>query len=223
MKAHPPLLLSALLFTLPAILCAQLPSGKHSLGLDAAVMSSGGSGTAHAGYHQNIPKSPHEATNKDFSQKHTQESGLALDVSVRNFGQQADHAKLEWYFFANPIGKGENFIFDQGSQQVTIAPGSTSKIPVESKELHSAVVKQLHTTNAVNGLGQHIPPSASVHKTGSLADGWIVRLVTDDGIAAVKASSPTLEALGKSDEQLAAFKHQGPGGGAKGGKGGKKK
>jgi hypothetical protein len=194
---------------------------RHSLNMEAAVMSSGGSSIAKTGLRLDPGGKPlgggwTTAQQRDYSQKRNKESAIGLDVQVRNVGRTADQAKLDWFFFARPVKDGDLYIFDRGSKDITVDASSTLKVPLESKALHSSTVKQLHTTNGVNALGNHIPPSASVQKRGSVVGGWIVRLIVDGDVAVVRASSPSLEARGKNDDHLGGGKVQAAKGKAKG-------
>src|SRR4051794_398703 len=177
----------------------------HSLGMDTNVTSTGASTDSSSGLHIGLGGKPLgngwvTATTKDYSQKRKKADGIGIDVEIRNLSREHDSAKLEWYFFAQRIdGKGEDYLFDQGSEAVTLDPNSTTKFDLQSESLHSEVVKKLHTTNGVNKLGQHIQPSASVQKSGSKLAGWIVRLMVDGAPLIVKASSPSYETLGQGD------------------------
>ncbi len=187
---------------------AQLPA-THSLSMDATVTSTGGATKSSSALKTDLGGQPVlggiAAETDDYTQKRAKESGIALLVQVRNLGRAPDSAKVEWYFFAKPIEKGREYIFDSGNQNITVAPATAESIPVKSAPIKSLVVKQLHTTDGVNSLGQQILPSASVKKTGSTVGGWIVRLIIDGKPGQIRASSPSLETLAKNESALSTY------------------
>jgi hypothetical protein len=187
---------------------AELPTATgHSLSLDAAVISSGGASNAKSGLKLDPGGVPlgggwSTAEQRDYKQARNKQSAIGLRVEVRNLSSIADHAELDWCFVARPVGKGEDRVFESGQQKIAIDASSTEKFELRSKALKSSVVKELHTTNGVNALGDPIPPSASVHRSGETVGGWIVRLIIDNRVAQVRASSPSLEAIGRREGQI---------------------
>jgi hypothetical protein len=65
--------------------------------------------------------------------------------------------------------------------------------------------RHLHTDSGTSATGAPIPPSASTTKTGAKVSGWMVRLIVEGKVLAVRASSPTLEDLAKNDAALASY------------------
>jgi len=177
---------------------------NHSFTLDVHVTSTGGE--SHAGNGANTNAFAHQAGQavvENFSSHRDHESAIGLAADIRNLAQTADHATLEWYFFGKPVDKPEEFIFDNGSQEISLAGGGSVKVPVESKELKSHEEK--HASVAKNAIGPGPHKSASVKKTGSKISGWLVRIVVDGKPAVVRGSSPSLEEAGRSDTRLAGF------------------
>ena len=72
----------------------------------------------------------------------------------------------------------------------------------------SQVVKESHTPSGPNSAGQTFAPTGSMTKSGATVGGWIVRLIVDGKTFQVRASSPGLETIGKSDASLSAFPRQ---------------
>jgi hypothetical protein len=172
-----------------------------SLTMEASVTSTGGASNAKSGLHTSAGAVTGDFTTQDFSQKQDQNEALGLAVEVRNLGGAADSATVDWYFFARSVKKGEGqYIFDHGTKPVQLTAGGGAQIPVQSASLHNTIEKKLHLSNDPNS-----NPSASVHKSGAVVTGWIVRLVADGKPLIVKASAPSLEELGRDDEMLAAY------------------
>jgi hypothetical protein len=186
---------------------AELPARTgHSLSLDAAVISSGGASNAKSGLRLDPGGFPLgggwvTAEQRDYKQARNKQSAVGLAVQVRNLSRIADHAELDWCFIARPVGKGEDRVFESGQQKIAIDANSTAKFELRSKPLKSSVVKELHTTTGVDVFGKPIPPSASVQRSGETVGGWIVRLIIDNRVAQVRASSPSLEAIGRKEGQ----------------------
>jgi hypothetical protein len=165
----------------------------HSLSLQAVVRSSGGGG----GTAGDVKVGSGTGSAKSFTQTQERDRAVGLEVEVRNLARVADKAKLEWYFYAKPItGASEVSVFDQGSSDLTIEAGSSSKLTVTSKELHSSVERK----SGPSGKGKTVKaPKNTVEKTGDKLAGWLVRVVADGKPIAIKASSPTFERLGAGD------------------------
>ena len=91
---------------------------------------------------------------------------------------------------------------------MALPAGRSQSFPLEAQELVEKDERHLHINKGVAN-GRAIPPAASTKKTGSKFDGWMVRLVADGQVLAVRASSPALEELGKNDAALASYpKHE---------------
>jgi hypothetical protein len=194
---------------------AQTPAAPphHSLSLEADVSGSGGASKAKTGLKEDLGGKPlgngwSTSEQKDYNSSRNKKSGVDLEVEVHNLAAAPDSAKLEWYFIGEPVGKDKPFIYDQGSQDVTLTAGQSQSFPLEAKELTEKDERHLHIDKGLIN-GRPVPPAASTKKKGSKFDGWMVRLVADGQILAVRASSPALEELGKNDAALASYpKHE---------------
>src|SRR6476660_690977 len=75
---------------------------RHSLSLDAVVHTSGGGSSTSSEAKAGSSRKP------NLTQVQEHDSGVGLEVEVRNLAQVQDRAKLEWYFYAKPVaGDGE--------------------------------------------------------------------------------------------------------------------
>lgn len=187
--------------TLPA----QSPGRKHSLSMDVRPISSGGAtrsksnlniheGQQYPGYYQ--------TQDQNFSSTRKRGSGVGLAVEVRNLSRFTDQVELEWYFLGKPARGGDLFVFDLGSRPLSVGSASREIVEIESDRLTSTVEKTLNFRSGYDGGFQNNLPSASVKKSGSKVAGWIVRLMADNQVLQVRASSPSLERLGQDGEQL---------------------
>lgn len=181
----------------------------HSLNMEAHPVSAGGSGKASSGLHvaQSIPLGGGWSTADvhTYSQHQSKDSSVGLEVVVRNLAHNPDTAKLDWYFFARSIDGKKEFLFDRGETAVQIAAGVENNYQVRSKAVHSSITKTLETHRGVNGLGQNLPDSATVHKSGSKVEGWLVRLLVDGRPTVIRASSPSFETLGQTNSSIGSY------------------
>jgi hypothetical protein len=200
--------LLALAWPLPA----QRPStaAHHSLSLEANVTETGGASKASTTLNQDPGGKPlaggsTSAEQDDYKSNRTKNSGLGLDVKVRNLAPAQDQATIEWYFFGKAVEKnnlGKEFIFDTGSKQISINPGAEEDLPVRSSDLTMKEERHLHINTGTSSTGGAIPPAASTKKSGAKVSGWMVRLIAEGKVLAVRASSTTLEDLAKNDGAL---------------------
>lgn len=195
---------------------AQTPTAPlvshHALGLEVRVTATGGESQARSGLKLDPGGIPlgggwSTAETRDYSQHREQYSAITLAADVNNLGTVPENAKIDWYFFGQSIDTRhpKDFEFEQGHQDLSLAPGSRNAFTIKSRPLKSTVTKELHTTNGVNSIGMAIPPSASVKKTGSKLYGWIVRLLVDGNPLIIRASSPALEALAADENRLEGY------------------
>jgi hypothetical protein len=140
--------------------------------------------------------------------RRSQASGVGLDVEVRNLARNQDGATVEWYIFGKSVDGRQQFIFDQGKQPVTIPPAGSETVAIDSKSLVSNVDRQItQRTGYVDGT-RATATAASTTRSGSKVAGWVVRLVADDQVLQVRASSPSLEAIGKNSAALTDYPRQ---------------
>ncbi len=175
-------------------------ASRHSLGLDVRVVSSGGpvrrtSDASFGGNRTTVAKD-------SYSKSRDTTSGAGLLVEVRNLSAASDTARVEWYFFGKGVTKnGDDFIASIGSREVTVPPADAQKIEVDSPEFTSFEERNLTLTKTKGGSGRGM----STKKGGARMSGWMVRLLVDGQVAAVRASSPSMEAAGRDPAKLAAY------------------
>lgn len=139
------LLFSTLLGLLGTFAASGQAPRPHSLSLDATATAAGGS----TQLSQGKGGSKGSSSSRSTTQTLLTSSKEAIQISVRNFGTVPDTAHVEWYFIAAPVvnapGKSlteQQFAFDQGSRDISLAPGGTQVIPVESEEVTSKVLRR---------------------------------------------------------------------------------
>lgn len=187
-----------------SFLIASAAGADHSLSIDVRPVSSGGATrtSSELKVDQGRKKSGLKARDQKYSTTRERGSGIGLDVEVRNLRHQPDTATVEWYLFARSLDGGDPFIFDRGSEVVTIGAASREFVNIDSIELTGTIQKNLTLRAGKSGGVQNSGSAASVKKSGSKVAGWIVRLVADQRVLQVRASSPSLEAIGKDASQL---------------------
>lgn len=173
---------------------------RHSLGLDVRAVSSGGPvrRTSDASFDGNRTT----VAKDSYSKSRDTTSGAGLLVEVRNLSSTPDTARVEWYFFGEGVTKNaDDFIAAIGSRDVTVPPAAAQKIEVDSPEFTSYEERSLTITKSKGGSGRGM----STKKGGARMSGWMVRLLVDGQVAAVRASSPGMEAAGRDPAKLAAY------------------
>lgn len=191
---------------------------RHSLSMDAKAVASGGPSRVRLDKSQTgldgkprrngTPISPTETfTETRYSRERTKNSAIRLEVEVRNLARVADEATLEWYFLARPLEGGGLYIAEEGTQDVTILPGSYRKLPVQSGAVGSGTHRVLEVRRIRDNSGQTTASAAAaaVEKTGSVMGGWIVRLIVEGRPMVVRASSKELQMIGENEGSLIAL------------------
>ena len=138
----------------------------------------------------------------------------SLQVNVRNFGTVPDQAQVEGYFIAQYVGhpwpKGtsdyvqnlpQEYVFDHPVKPLAVAAGGTGSLTLDSVEVRTMLTKFASTTTGYYNPGSS-SSVASTNEVGTKVRGWIVRLVADGKVLAVRASTSTYEELGKDDTRL---------------------
>ncbi len=204
-------LMAVAFLALGGLCAAQLPT-NHSLSLSVNVTATGGAANSSGSVLANAGGVPLgggwvSAQTIDASQTRVQGSGISLTVQVRNLGRTLDSAKLEWYFVARRVGsKGKDYMFENDSQDIKVDAAGSIDFLLKSRLLQTFVSKEMHSSNGVNpNTGQPVGTTATMSRGGDSIAGWIVRLVIDGKPVEIRASSPTLEAVARSDAQLNAF------------------
>lgn len=193
----------------------QLPR-THSLSFDAESTAAGGGtksgektgSVATQASQTNAGLAHHLAT----TQTQTASASEAVHISVRNFSAQPDTAHVEWYFVAQPVkpepGKPaseQQFVFDKGAKDVSLAANGTQTFDVESKEITATVARRDQARVGRAGKVNVNRNSLGAQQTGDKLDGWMVRVVADGKTVAAKGSSSSLEDIAKDDAKLHAL------------------
>jgi hypothetical protein len=178
------------------------PGPVQSLGLAVTPLASGGATRSGAGYTPNgIPTS---ATRSDsYTQERTRKSQTLLGVDISNLGRAQATAQLEWIFFAGDVKGGKPFVLSRENRRVTIQPAKTERFEIESKEASSRTERQLNI--ATRDYGDEIVTSSSAAqwREGIALKGWLVRLIADGKVHAIRASAPSYETLARDEAALA--------------------
>ena len=187
----------------------------HSLNLDVEPVSTG------SNVQNGAPKAGGLGARSGGKEEITK-SNASIAITVHNFGTVPDTAQVEWYFIATPAklepGKSsadQLFVFDKGSQSVSLPASGESKIPVTSKEVTSELKQAARggysRSNSTKGKNNApttgapvaaTPPPRGPQESGDKLSGWIVRVMADGKAIAVKGSKDSLEELGKDDAKL---------------------
>ena len=185
-----------------------LPMHPHSLSLQVEPLSTGSVIDESVGTKDRSVSGEH-ANKKEAQMRttraQTSSSSVSIEISVRNFGTVPDTAQVEWYAVAEPAhlqpGKpaaDQRYVFDKGSQNVSLAAGGTTKIPVASKEITSETTRKagFHTGK------YHGMHNGGEQETGDVLSGWIVRVVADGKVIDAKGSKQEMEDLAKDSARL---------------------
>ena len=118
-----------------------------------------------------------------------QEKALELTMTVRNLERTTQSVVLAWYYVANPLdSKFDNYIYDKGTQNLSLAPSTFAAVTNKSKTLESSMKGSRH--------------SATV-KTGAKPFGYIVTLGSTSAVWQVIASPSSLEKAARSTNEMA--------------------
>ncbi|MEP6668873.1 MAG: hypothetical protein ABJF10_06965 [Chthoniobacter sp.] len=170
-------LLSVLFLVATLTAQGQAPATSKSVYLDA-VESTGSSKTVN--HWRDI--------SGNYSQ--TKTSSRELAITVRNMSALPGEFELEWYFFGKPASGSGRFLYDKGSKKMTVSPGASEKVAIDSKELSN------HTVRDYYYWGYN-------YSSGDKADGWILRVKVGEEVVRVKASNPLLEQLAADEAGFA--------------------
>ena len=190
---------------------AQAPS--HSFSLEAVATSAGGSTQQSQGT-QTRSKASNTRSGSGFNhtlnttQTTTTTSQQALQISVRNLGHLPDAAHVEWYFIAAPVkqepGKSlveQQYAFDQGAKDVNLGSNGAETFPVESIEITSSAKRANRTRMSRTGSISKGRAKGD-EQSGNKLSGWVVRVVADNRVVAVKGSSQSLEEIARDEAKL---------------------
>ena len=66
---------------------------------------------------------------------------MAIAITAGTLMHSPLSAEVDWFFIAKDLATKKNYIFDGGTQQITIAAGGTQDLAEESKDLKSTVTQ----------------------------------------------------------------------------------
>ena len=193
----------------------------HSLSMEAVPVSRGGEShvldekaASRLGYEYGHSSNARDKRSDSMTVNTNKES---LQVTVRNFGPVPDQAQVEGYFIAQYVGhpwpKGtpdyvqnlpQEYVFDHPVKPLAVAASSTGSLTLDSVEVRTLLTKSASTSTGYYNPG-FTTSSASSSEVGTKLRGWIVRLVADGKVLAVRASTSSYEELGKDDARLKAL------------------
>ena len=189
------------------------PSHPHSLSLQVEPLSTGNTTSDTEGTKDHRIGSGGASNKKEAmmhsAQTQTSRSSAAIEISVRNFGALPDTAQVEWYFLAEPAhldtGKSasdQTYVFDKGSQSVSLAANGMAKIPVTSKEVTAETTRK---GGMRTGGRQHMHDGGE-KETGDVLSGWIVRVVSGGRVIDAKGSKQEMDDLARDSRLGSAVK-----------------
>ena len=126
---------------------------------------------------------------------------LAVDVS--NLGRADATVQVEWIFFAADVADRKPFVLNRENRRVTVHPAKVEKFEVSSKEASSVTERTLNITKVDTGRSIATGSAAAQSRTGISLKGWLVRLIADGRVCAIRASAPSFEALARDQAALA--------------------
>ena len=194
---------------------------QHSLNMEAVPVSRGGESrvldekaASRLGYEYGHSSNARDKRSASMTVNTNKES---LQVTVRNFGPQPDQAQVEGYFIAQYVGHPwpkntpdyvqtlpQEYVFDHSVKPLAVAPGSTGSLMLDSVEVRTLLTKFAFTSTGYYN-SSVTTSSASSNEVGTKLRGWIVRLVADGKVLAVRASTSSYEELGKDNARLQAL------------------
>ena len=192
------------LLTLLVLAGSRLASGQtpSSLSLDVEPVSAG----AAVGNTVTTKTGP-AAVHSTATNLHVTKAKETLQINVRNLGAVPSNAQLQWYFVAAPIHPApekpadeQEFIFDQGSQALTVARGASQAVTAESKEVTST-----KRVAAKRNYRAATTSSTKPTETGDALHGWLVRVTVDGKTVAAKGSTDTYQEIAEDDASLQAL------------------
>ena len=201
----------AVVFSVAATAPGQMPvspTHPHSLSLQVEPLSAGSVVNESVATKDRSVSGEH--ANEKEAQMRTARSqtttgSASIEISVRNFGTVPDTAQVEWYFVAEPAhlepGKpaaDQRFVFDKGSQSVSLAANGTTRIPVTSKEVASVTTRKASFHTGKNH-GMH---NGGEKETGNVLSGWIVRVVAGGRVIDTRGSKQEMDDLARDNARL---------------------
>ena len=128
--------------------------------------------------------------NRVVSVTKSKTQSFELSLQVKNMDKAAQKCQVQWYFTAKPNGSMNRYVFDKGSATLDLAAYGSTNIQAKSASLSSS---------SKQGEG------GAKTRTGSKADGFIVRAMVGSDVVAVTASDATLTQLAKDPKRFDAL------------------
>ncbi len=118
----------------------------------------------------------------------------AVEALVGTSGRTEVAVKIDWIFVGKTLYKNKRIAIGHGTKAVTITPGPDQHVPLTSGEIHS-------TDNNYVALGERTV-------SGSKIEGWIIRLLDNDGrLIAAKASADYLDKIARDPKAIEELLH----------------
>ena len=197
---RPVVLFTLLLLAGSRLACGQ---GSSSLGLDVTPLSAGAA-VQNTVTTKQAPASLRSTT----SNVHVTRAQETLQLNVRNFGATPANAKVQWYFVAAPVhpspdkpADDQEFVFDQGAQDLTLPGGGSQTITAQSK----AVTSTRKVSSGRSRSGSSLSSAQKPAETGSALHGWLARVVVDGKTVAARGSTDAYQEIAGDDASLQAL------------------
>lgn len=113
-----------------------------------------------------------------YDKSYEREVRVAVEISTS--GRTSFPAVLRWYIVVKPLKSPKRLVQETGNIPVNVAPGAAVKVEVQSKPVKA------NDTNYIYYGDRSV--------SGFKIDGWVLRLVTKDGVE-LATSSNAPEAL----------------------------
>ena len=188
---------------------ASPPPRRHSLSLEAQSVSNGGESHV-SGSTQGALNSAYAVSGQSVSDTRVSKNKQFVEFTVKNFDTAPDDVTVEWYFVAAPVmgtvPSNKEYVFDRGSQPLTIPATGRQTQTVGSKEAEVVATRSTSVTQyngSVYGSGTSV--SATNFQRGTALRGWFVRLLVDGKVVAARGSSQKYEDIGADDARTRAF------------------
>jgi hypothetical protein len=167
------------------------PQAVNSLSFEVRSVASGGGA-------DNTKGGGSSSRGSTVSQTKTRTSQTTLELKVRNLSRTPVSAEFECYFVASAVG-GRKYIASKGSKSMTVDPGQEQKEYFESIPIEQTSSRSTTTTNT----GGSTRMTVSSAKSGARPAGWFVRLMSEDKVIRVVASSVEYDKVARDPALLA--------------------
>jgi len=175
---------------------------QHSISLEVQQVASGGGGIdvnktkSETGKYVGTNGGPLATTT--LESKSVLNHRTVLSVAVRNFSTQPDAVQLEYYFFAQSVAGGKEYLLNSDTSKISLAGGETQTVNATSKEVATTTTQKLTGADGYSTI-------MSQQKTGEKLKGWMVRIMADGKVLQVRGSDMKYEDYGRDDNALKAM------------------